>query len=828
MGFFMDSFLHAQKCHNGGLYFGVVCRAKKLYNRQVCIIFIRSIIKGESQIMIKAEELIREMPKGLLKWYGFRRGASALLVTAETELDLALSEALSESGLNTVQMSMPKLEACREEESFDYVVIADAVSRVSDTQVLFRQIRRLLRESGTLFVCADNRLGIRYFCGDKDPFTGRNFDGIENYRRISKIDVEKLTGRLYAKAELTDMLEQAGFFTHRFYSVLPDISRPQLLVAEDSNPEEELKIRIFPQYNSPDTVFLEEENLYTTLIQNGMFHTMANGFLIECPLSGSFANAKMITASMDRGKENALFTIIRRDGRVEKKPAHKEGNKKAHRLLESARYLKEHGVRMIEGEIRGDSFVMPYVEGEPLVKYFRTLAERDRQEFYRQFDRLWEIILSSSEHVPYEEVDWEHFNPWWDEEKNEKVRQRTDRDRWRRAAFGEEREALGAVLRRGYIDLVLLNGFAADGEFIFYDQELYVEQLPAKAILLRNINFLYHGDVQMQKLIPNEELILRYQLKPCQEIYYAHIGHFLTKLRNDDVLDSYHRQHRCNMEVLHSNRQRMNYSEEEYQRLFVDIFKNTDNKALYLFGSGNFTKKFLALYGEEYAITGILDNNPEKWGETLDGIRIFPPSALEGIDASLYKVIICIKNYTGVLAQVKQLGASNIGIYDTNMEYPRKPRALSPLTARTEEKKKYHVGYVAGVFDLFHIGHLNLLKRAKEQCDYLIVGVVTDEGVRKNKKTECFIPFEERLAIVSACRYVDEAVGIPLEFADTKDAYLKFQFDAQFSGSDYDGDPAWQKKREFLREHGAELVFFPYTESTSSTRIKGMIEKKLI
>ena len=778
--------------------------------------------------MIKAEELIREMPKGLIKWYEFSRGTSALCVTAGTETETALSEALSEAGLYMIQMSESELETCGKEGTFDYAVVADALSRAADPSTLLSRIRRLLKESGTLLVCVDNRLGIRYFCGDKDPFTDRNFDGIENYRRISAIDTKKLAGRLYAKAELTAMLEQAGFFTHKFYSVLPEISSPQLLAAEDADPKEELKIRIFPQYHNPDTVFLEEENLYTTLVENGLFHTMANGFLIECPLSGSPANAKMITVSMDRGKENALFTIIRRDGKVEKKPAYAEGREKAQRLLESCSYLKAHGVRMIDGGLLGDSFVMPYVEGEPLVKYFRSLAEKNRQEFYRQFDKLWETILSSSEHVPYEEVDWEHFNPWWDEEKNEKARQRQDRDRWRRAAFGEERETLGAVLRRGYIDLVLLNGFAAEGEFIFYDQELFVEQLPAKAILLRNIDFLYHGDVQMQQILPREELILRYGLKPCLEIYYAHIGHFLTRLRNDDVLGNYHRQHRCNMEVLHSNRQRMNYSAEEYQRLFVDIFKNIDNKALYLFGSGNFTKKFLALYGGEYEIAGILDNDPAKWEEALEGIRIFPPSVLEGLDGSLYKVIICIKNYTGVLRQVKQLGASNIGIYDTNMEYPRKQRTSSLQPSCAEEKKKYHVGYVAGVFDLFHIGHLNLLRRAKEQCDYLIVGVVTDEGVRKNKKTECFIPFEERLAIVSACRYVDEAVGIPLEFSDTKDAYLKFQFDVQFSGSDYVGDPAWQNKREFLREHGAELVFFPYTESTSSTRIKGMIEKKLI
>ena len=123
---------------------------------------------------------------------------------------------------------------------------------------------------------------------------------------------------------------------------------------------------------------------------------------------------------------------------------------------------------------------------------------------------------------------------------------------------------------------------------------------------------------------------------------------------------------------------------------------------------------------------------------------------------------------------------------------------------------------------------MNLLRRAKEQCEYLIVGVVTDEGVRKHKNTEPFIPFAERLGIVGACRYVDEAVEIPFEYCDTQDAYARFGFDVQFSGSDYAADPFWLKKQEFLRERGSELVFFPYTESTCSSRLKDMISRKLI
>ncbi|MFG6330253.1 MAG: adenylyltransferase/cytidyltransferase family protein [Lachnospiraceae bacterium] len=777
-----------------------------------------------------AEKLIRELPKGLIKWYEFPKGDRALYITGGRPLDQSLQEALSECGLRADCMVPERLAGCSEKYSCILLSTAVEMSPSMEAAIsLFRKIRTLLEEDGRLFVVTDNRMAIRYFCGDQDPFTGRNFDGIENYRRAGLSGKDAPKGRLYTRAELEKMLESAGFFRHKFYSVYPEITCPQILFAEDYSPEEELGVRIFPQYHSPDTVFLEEESLYTSLIENGLFHRMANGFLIECPMNGVCSEADQITVSMERGRENALCTILTGKGTVVKKPLYEEGRQKLERLKENQQYLELHGIRMIKGEIMDRTFVMPRVQGMPLVTYFRSLLTGNRTEFFRRFDELWELILQSSEHTTYEEVEWEHCDPWWDEEKDERKKKKIDRGRWRKIAFGtaQDREYMGPVLRRGYLDLVLLNGFVVNGEYVFFDQELYVENLPAKAIMLRNIDLLYRGDLEVGRILPRKELLERYGIEPCRELYYAQIRHFLTRLRNDDLLSGYHRSRRRSNETVHSNRQRMNYSAEEYQRLFVDIFKNTENKKLYLFGSGNFARKFLALYGEEYEIAGILDNQEEKWGTDLEGIPVMSPAVLKNMDPAAGKVIICIKNYVEVLKQVREYGVRNVGIYDTAMEYSRKQKTVAALPADAP-KKKYHTGYVAGVFDLFHIGHLNLLRRAKEQCDYLIAGVVTDEGVRKNKGTDSFIPFEERLSIVQSCRYVDEAVGIPLEFCDTRDAYLKFQFDVQFSGSDYAQDPAWLKKQEFLRKHGAELVFFPYTESTSSTKLKEMIGRKLL
>lgn len=126
------------------------------------------------------------------------------------------------------------------------------------------------------------------------------------------------------------------------------------------------------------------------------------------------------------------------------------------------------------------------------------------------------------------------------------------------------------------------------------------------------------------------------------------------------------------------------------------------------------------------------------------------------------------------------------------------------------------VGYTTGVYDLFHIGHLNLLRRAKEQCDYLIVGVTTDELVSyKHKKA--VIPFEERSQIVEAIKYVDKVVA--QETMDKMAAWKKYHFDVMFVGDDWKGTEKWNKIEDELASIGVRVVYFPYTRGTSSTLI---------
>lgn len=133
------------------------------------------------------------------------------------------------------------------------------------------------------------------------------------------------------------------------------------------------------------------------------------------------------------------------------------------------------------------------------------------------------------------------------------------------------------------------------------------------------------------------------------------------------------------------------------------------------------------------------------------------------------------------------------------------------------------IGYTTGVYDMFHVGHLNILKRAKEQCDYLIVGVSTDELVQKEKNHQPIISFEDRCKIVAAIKYVDQVVP---QFDKNKfKAWEKLHFNKMFVGSDWKGTEAWNGFEKQFSPLGVEIVYLSHTDGISSTMLREKLKK---
>ena len=132
--------------------------------------------------------------------------------------------------------------------------------------------------------------------------------------------------------------------------------------------------------------------------------------------------------------------------------------------------------------------------------------------------------------------------------------------------------------------------------------------------------------------------------------------------------------------------------------------------------------------------------------------------------------------------------------------------------------EKYKMGYTTGVFDMFHIGHLNILKRAKEQCEFLIVGVTTDELCFQRKQKYPIICESDRIAIVAELRCVDQVV--PQENMDKLEAVKKYGADAVFVGSDWKGTDAWNQYEKEFAEVGCTVVYLDHTDGISSTILR--------
>lgn len=266
-------------------------------------------------------------------------------------------------------------------------------------------------------------------------------------------------------------------------------------------------------------------------------------------------------------------------------------------------------------------------------------------------------------------------------------------------------------------------------------------------------------------------------------------------------------------------------------------------KKIVLFGTGAYFENYMMCHRLDGKRLMAVDNDASKIGTVKYGIEIASPESLSELEAGSFYVVICCADWRGIAGQLEQMGIYDYQYYKPVPAEQVIPTTLSPDGTVVEVRsggaellengfaeqnsvadavgasgKPYKIGYVPGVFDLFHVGHLNLLRNAKSRCEYLIAGVLTDELVEHFKNRRPVIPYEQRAAVVEAVKYVDRVV--PVDFSNTRkiDAWNKYRFDCHFSGNDHGSD--WTLDVRQLREVGAEMEFFEYTKATSSTAIR--------
>lgn len=840
-----------------------------------------------SEKEMTVENLMEAYQRGLFGWYPFHSGTKILIISEHWQMpDDCFPSGCKIQNISAEEAERSGLDDFKEER-FDYILIINAIENTIDPIGLLRQVNQLLSPKGVLLAACENRLGMKYLCGEKDPLTGKVFDGVDHYKD------EALNGRCYSKEELTEVLTQAGLPAQKYYMLFPGIQYPEIVLAENYTSNEELAKRYIPLYQSPDSVIAREEELCADFVKNGTIRHFADAFIVECSKEGKPEQILQASISANRGIDHASITVLY-DDHVEKKQLFHDGNG-IRELAENLDYLRERRLTVVDGRLENRTYMMPLLSGPTGDVYLRELLVKDQEEFIREMDRFRDIILSSSEIV------------------------------------GEKHD----LLSKGFCDLVPLNSIFSDGDFVIIDQEYTIENCPIDFVLFRFINVVYADDARLEAILPKTFFYSRYELQDRIDELMQTDAEFNNSIKNRASFEIFNDSHMRNDAVMLQNREMLNEN-GLYRQYMETCFDEIEDKKIYVCGSDTIAEEFVRRYKDKLNIFKVIDDDRSMWGKELDGFPVCPIDSMVG-DQDAYKVIVCSRKYKTLLKQMLRMQVAYVGIFDPERKYVIAALEVSevekqymencfdgvenkkiyvcgsdevaeefvkrykdklnifkvidddrsmwgkeldgypvcpidsmvgdqdaykvivcaekykPLLKRMQQmqvlyigifdpertyevpnvkerigKEKYHIGYCAGVYDLFHIGHINIFKRAKEHCDYLIVGVVSDEAVRANKHCEPFIPFEERIEMVRSCKYVDEAVKIPLEAATVWDAYQQYHFDVQFSGSDYENDPGWLEARQYLRDHGSEMLFFPYTLSTSSTKIKSLIEKGLL
>ena len=541
---------------------------------------------------------LSEVRKGILNWYDFAPGCRVLEVEAEFG---ALTGLLCERcGEVVATESNPYRASCiakrlsardnlevyaghlfdiyllREQERFDYIIINGILEKQGNgdpnpkiyADYLKRIKDQFLKSGGKIFVAAENRMGLRYLCGERDGFTGRPFDGINNYPFGS-------SARGFTRSELKNIIEQAGITKLRFYYPLPDHKVPQMIFSQDYVNQTLIEERLSTYSIWRDTQVAWERSLYKDIIENHAFEFCANSFLVECACDGECSDVKFAIISTDRGFEDGQATIAHMDGSVEKRALYAQGRPGIQLAKDIITTLEARRIPTIPHTICGDGIKMPYVEMPSLNGYLKQIFKTDQSSFLNLFDRLYHYILASSELTKENEL----------------------------AKYSHTVD-FGPILREAYIDMIPSNAFYDGNDIFFYDQAFLKHNYPARYVIYRAIKYTYMYIDGLSNYIGIDELRSRFWISSeLWNIFEEVENQFIASVRKNDVSCAYQRCVWPNLDAIHSRGEMLTYKGESFQQYEVsDVVKDVQSVLLKMLGifqdvCEKYGLRFFLIYG---------------------------------------------------------------------------------------------------------------------------------------------------------------------------------------------------------------------------------------
>ena len=350
---------------------------------------------------IPRNNILRE---SLLNWYEFRKDADLAEIG---DGGSGLTDLFRRTCRSVTLLEPGEEEAQAASRKYDYVVVPDQLEYEPDPAAAVRKWLSLLRPEGILLICADNRFGLKYFCGAAEKHTGLPFCGVNGYfGGITLPEEEQLPeadGRSFSRREIEAVLRAAGAGNSRFYYPVPDRRMPQMIFTDAYTDGTNISERLI-DYNYEDRSMTGiEHRILPEAAEGGALPFLANDFLIEITRGGVLSDIDYALVTTDRG-ENGMAVTIRSGGSVIKRPLRKKGEDAVRNLAALTEELRSRGVPAAECTAEEDGqglfLKMPRIRGESLTKILDRLVREDPAHFLRIFDRIYGYIRQSSSPLP--------------------------------------------------------------------------------------------------------------------------------------------------------------------------------------------------------------------------------------------------------------------------------------------------------------------------------------------------------------------------------------------------------------------------------------------
>lgn len=467
------------------------------------------------------------LARGIIVWYDFKRDSKILVLSEEA----SIASYLTGQNINTDCLSEQEIPSeafiNKHHNYYDYIIAVRMLEKSYDPLESVKWWKSVLKTDGHLLLAVENRLGIKYFCGEKDPVTGKLFQSIENYSRVPVNSPREMGARLYSCNEVEQFLSKSGFTKWKRYSVFPSLDYTQYIYSEKYNPNEDISVRVVPMYDVSSPIYIDEQHLYGDLVNNGLFHKMANCYFFDCSDS-MLSGVLSATIQTDRKYDKQTVTLIKEDKTVEKKSLTEKSYKQLKILNQNLTYLKSRGIKVVETRLTENSIVMPYIESQNAVFYLRDLLSTDKQKFIEEMDRFRDLILQSSPHVE---------NP--------------------KAVIPDYVESDGVILEKGFPDMTPINAFYDKGDFIFIDQEFSEENYPANAIIFKMVALVYDQDATRLLTLHEEFFFKRYGIFETLPKWIEMSNVFVSSFKAGGEISISIASHFRNREQIEENRKRL-------------------------------------------------------------------------------------------------------------------------------------------------------------------------------------------------------------------------------------------------------------------------------